>query len=328
MKAFLFKPVLKLLSKVYEVALNITQAFYRKRPGAIRKVNAQVISVGNITSGGTGKTPLTIMLAKHLWIRGKRVAVLTRGYGNDEVHELKRCLNDIPLLVGRDRIRLAHLAVEKHQAEIIILDDGFQHIRLHRDHDIVAINATDPFGNGKLLPAGPLREPLKALNRAHIAVITKATLGKNNLTFIKQKLRDINPKIDIFEADHRPLRFMDFNRHREWGLNYIRGKRIGVLTGIEDPISFERSLYRFGAKIVFAARFNDHHQFSKSEIEKILKDCRSERASVVVTTEKDYHRVKDVLEKINSGIRYHLLVLQIEMRMDDEENFLRRFHHL
>ena len=153
----------KILSSIYGAVVALWKASYEWFPARKKRVSVRVISVGNITCGGTGKTPLTVRLAQWLKEEGKKVAVLTRGYGKDEVQELQKKLPGIPVVVGRDRVRSAHEAVAKHGAEVLILDDGFQHIRLARDLDIVTLNATEPFGPGGLLPTGTLREPLSEL---------------------------------------------------------------------------------------------------------------------------------------------------------------------
>ncbi len=319
----LSEPALALSETIYRSAVKTSQAYYKTNSAAIRKVSAKVISVGNITWGGTGKTPLIIMLARVLSARGKRVAVLTRGYGQDEVYELQNSLAGIPVLVGRDRIRTAQEAIKKYQSEIILMDDGYQHLRLHRDLDIVAINATNPFGNGRLIPRGMLREPLENLSRANVFVITKSALGRENVNLIRQKIRSVNPEALVFEADHRPIRLVDNSKGKSVSLDSIKRKRVGVISGIEDPISFERTVSRLDSDIVYAARFEDHHIYIRDEIVEVLREFKQFDAEYMITTMKDYYRLGRVLRNVDlDGMR--MLILQMEIRMDEQPAFIRR----
>ena len=306
--------------------LKISQASYRYVPLSIQKVPARVVSVGNITWGGTGKTPLVAWLALEIASSGKKVAVLTRGYGKDEVAELRKKLPNIPVLVGRDRIKTAKEAVRKFQSEILLLDDGFQHIRLHRDLDVVTINVTDPFGPGGLIPLGTLREPVEHLSRANIFVLTKSNLGFENVHWIRQRLLSIKPNAVIFEAVHAPIQFMDFRRNRFVSLQNIQGKKIGVISAIGDPHSFEKTLENLGAEIQFAARFQDHHLASSSEFADFLKRCKEVGLKDIVTTEKDFYRMEPFFKR--QGPRdtqnFNFLVLQISFQVDNEEDFIRR----
>jgi len=311
-------PLLAVGEKIYRWGLERDQ----KRAGEPKKLDARVISVGNITWGGTGKTPMVMFLAKSLAEAGQKVAVLTRGYGNDECQELKERLKDVPVLVGKDRYLTGREAIEKHGARWIILDDGYQVWGLKRDHDIVTVNATQPFGNGRLIPAGNLREPLEALSRANTFVLTQSFLGRHNVAHIRQKLREMNPKAQVFEADHHPIAFLDFRNSRPLPLDMIRDQRVAILSGIEDPMSFENTLSRLGAKIVYAARFRDHHTFTQRDLKQVFDACQECRVRYLVTTEKDSYRLANLLKDDRQPTR--LLMLRIELRMDDEETFLER----
>ena len=320
------KIISSVLSSIYRGGLAVSQASYRMVPYSIRKVSARVISIGNITWGGTGKTPLILGLAKELSSAGKKVVVLTRGYGKDEVAELKKKLPDVPVLVGRDRIKTANEAVRKFNAEIILLDDGFQHIRLHRDLDVVTINSTEPFGPGGLIPSGSLREPLENLSRADIFVLTKADIGSKNVHWIRQRLLSIKPDAVIFEAVHEPVQFMDFRKNRYAPLHEIKGRKVAVISGIGDPYSFEKTVENLGADILFAARFDDHHQYTEAEFSEFLHRCKEVGAKDIVTTEKDFHRLEQFFKKKRSNDihNFNFLVLQIEFQVSDEEDFIRR----
>jgi len=325
-RKLIVRPLLSLAENIYGTVIKFWKSYY-STPSRQTRVNARVVSVGNITWGGTGKTPLVILLARLVRAKGAKVAVLTRGYGNDEVHELQANLTGIPVLVGRDRVKSAREAISKHQAELIVLDDGFQHLRLGRACDVVTINATDPFGNERLIPLGSLREPLDSLGRADVFVLTKASLGRHNVNLIRQKLKDINPRALIFEAEHEPVRFIDMSRNQEMDLQVVKGRKIAILSGIEDPASFERILCSLGADVVFAARFDDHHAFTPSEAKDVMKSARELEAWCLVTTAKDYYRLAPLLKKMGSDA-LRILVLHIEIRLDDEESFLRRCANL
>lgn len=314
----LIRPFLGTAENIYRWGLERD----KKRAGEARKLDARVISVGNITWGGTGKTPMVMLLANRLAEAGQKVAVLTRGYGNDESQELKDRLSGIPVLVGRDRYLTGQEAIAKHGARWLILDDGYQVWGLRRDHDIVTINATQPFGNGRLIPAGNLREPLDALARANTFVLTQSFLGRHNTAHIRQKLREVNPGASIYEADHHPLSFSDFRNNRPLGLDMVRDQRVAILSGIEDPMSFENTLSRLGAKIVYAARFRDHHVFTPRDLRQVFDACRESKVRYLVTTEKDSYRLAKLLKDDRQPTR--VLMLRIEMRMDDEEAFLER----
>ncbi len=315
-----------LLSQVYKMGLGLSQASYRYFPSRIKKVKARVISVGNITWGGTGKTPLVAKLARDLAYYGKKVAILIRGYGRDEVWELKRKLPNIPVLVGRDRVKTAREAVEKYQAEWLILDDGFQHIRLHRDLDIVNINSTAPFGPGGLIPLGTLREPLEHLSRAHLFVLTKSNIGSKNVHWIRQQVLSVKPNAMIFEAVHKPVKLVDPMKDRWVSFGELRGKKVAVISGIADPYSFEKTVENLGAEVSLAARFDDHHAFTRSEILDFVKRCQEVGAQEVITTEKDFHRLQPILkqDRPQEWGAVNFLVLHIEFQVDNEEDFIRR----
>lgn len=315
----------RLLAFIYGSALKFWKASYEWFPARKKRVNARVISVGNITWGGTGKTPLTVKLAQALSEEGKKVAVLTRGYGQDEVQELRKKLPGIPVVVGRDRIKTAREAIEKHGAQVLILDDGFQHIRLKRDLDVVTLNSTEPFGPGGLLPLGTLREPLQALTRANIFVLTKCSVGSKNLHWIKQKLNEVKPNAVIFEANHQPLGYEDPMKKRRMDVNGLRQRKVGALSGIGDPYSFEKTVEFLGGEILLAARYDDHHAFSESEVLGFVKQCRDIGLREAVTTEKDYFRIRPILEKRSQDLQgFTFWILQIEFQVNDEEDLIRR----
>ena len=320
------KNIANLLSSIYRAALQFSQSSYRQGPLRIQKAGVRVISVGNLTWGGTGKTPLVAKIARDLSEFGKKVVILTRGYGKDEVAELKKRLPQVPVIVGRDRIRTAREAVKKHGAEVLILDDGFQHIRLHRDLDILTINSTSPFGPGGLIPAGTLREPIEHLSRADLFILTKSDIGAKNVHWISQKIQELKPGAVIFEAVHKPLHFWDPVKDALIPLNELRHKKVATLSGLADPHSFEKTVENLGIVILFAGRFDDHHEYSKNEINDFLKRCHAVGATEVVTTRKDFERLGVFFRKAlpENWKRFNFRVLEIEFQLSDEEDLLRR----
>jgi tetraacyldisaccharide 4'-kinase len=301
----------------------------------MKKVSARVVSVGNITWGGTGKTPIVIRLALRLADQGKKVAVLTRGYGGgDEVEEMKRELGSIPVFVGRDRAKSAERAIREAGAEILLLDDGFQHLGLKRDIDIVALNSTVPFGPGGLIPEGTLREPLESLKRADYFILTQANIGSKNLHWIRQKLHSFKPEAVVFEAVHQPVALEDPATKRRQQPDFLNGRKVATFCAIGDPYSFEKSVERLGAEVPFAARFEDHHRFTPGEIEEFVRHARQLGLKEAVTTEKDDVRLRPVLEQMSrSGASrsetqgFTFWVLKIEADIHDEEDLVRRCLH-
>ncbi len=319
----ILSPVLRCATTVYRYGLNLHQSMYTKGILKTRRVKAHVISVGNLTWGGSGKTPMVIMVAKHLTAMGKKVAVLTRGFGDDEYHELKDRLKGVLVLKGRNRFNNAQKAIREFGADCIVMDDGFQHWPMARDLDIVAINATNPFGNELLIPAGSLREPVENVKRAQCIVLTQAFLGRQNIAMIRRRLKDAGSNAHIFEADHRPKCFVDYRRGRKLPLEMVRNHRIAVMSGIEDPTSLENCVSRLGANIVYAARFGDHHAFSRADVKAVFKSCRECKVKFLITTAKDAQRLKRVLSK-DERSPTRIIVLKIELRMNDEESFVEK----
>jgi len=316
----------KMLAAAYAWVVWVWQSSFRWFPKRSTKVNARVISIGNITWGGTGKTPLVIKAAQFLLEEGKKVAVLTRGYGRDEVKELRDKLPGVPVIVGRDRVRSAQEAIQKHGSEFLLLDDGFQHLRLSRDLDVVTLNAAEPFGPGGMIPMGTLREPLENLVRADLFVLTKCDIGSKNVHWIRQKLNAIKPNALIFEAVHKPVALRDPLRKRTGSLQDLRGRRVAALSGIGDPYSFEKTVEMLGAEVVFAARYEDHHLFNESEVLSFVRKAVAMGIKEAVTTDKDYIRLEAMLSKNahKELSAFTFWALEIQFQVNDEEDFIRR----
>ncbi len=295
-------------------------------------VEARVISVGNITAGGTGKTPATIYFTRRFFDAGQKVVVLSRGYGRsapmdepaavsdgrmvlvspresgDEPYLIAKKLPGVPVVVCGDRVRGAKFAIEKFQPQTIVLDDGFQHIALSRDEDIVVIDCTAPFGFEHLLPRGLLREPLLALRRAATFLLTRADECKHGDTV--ERLKEINPTAEVFLSRHRPVRFSRLDASENFPCDFISGKRVLALSSIGNPMSFETALKRLGAEVAASLRFKDHHWYSPTDMGKIREAARQSRAEHIVSTEKDGVRLGLVAD-----VPKDILLLEVELEM-------------
>lgn len=307
-KIFLFA-----LSLIYGFAIFVRKIFYKCGIFKTHKAMLKVISVGNITLGGTGKTPFVIALSQMLENELKKnVCVLIRGYGWDEQAMLKNKLADIPVIVGQDRARSALKAVRLYGSNTAVLDDGFQHWELFRDLDIVLIDSKEPFGNSQLFPRGVLREPKEALKRADIIVLTKVDKGGKNLDSIKSEITKINRGALFLEAIHKPSHLYDSKARRRHELTFINNKRVMLFSSIGDPAYFADTVIGLGAKIAEHVKFPDHHNYKKSDIDYILKRCSERSFDYIVTTEKDIVKLTRLGLYLSS---YTVLVLAIELNI-------------
>ena len=235
-------------------------------------VNVPVVSVGNLTLGGTGKSPLVAHIAEYYLGQGLNPAILSRGYAagpngtNDEARELRFRLPDVTHLQGRDRVANAARAVASHQANVIILDDGFQHRRLHRTTDIVLIDALCPWGYGHVFPRGLLRESIDGLSRADLACITRSdTVSSERLSELYRDISSVAPNCRIIELTHRPSRLLDANgTSRE--LSELQGRRVAAFCGIGNPTGFRYTLDNLDSKIVAWREFPDHYRYDQETI--------------------------------------------------------------
>ncbi|MGB8930528.1 MAG: tetraacyldisaccharide 4'-kinase [Anaeromyxobacteraceae bacterium] len=279
-----------------------------------------VISVGNVVVGGAGKTPATAAIAERLKARGRRVAILSRGYGavrsdprvvsdgeavlldaaqgGDEPVLLARRLFGVPVLCGPRRAELARRAVVELGADVLLLDDGFQHRSLMRDLDVVLLDAANPFGNGRCLPAGPNREPRAALRRAGLIWLSRVDQvegpdgadGAEALERLRALAREASGK-GVVESRHAPEELLDGTLARPLGLSTLRGQRVLLLSGLARPGSFRRTVEGLGAEIVAERRHPDHHRFTTADVEEALGAAERAGCARVVTTEKDALRL-------------------------------------
>lgn len=319
---FILKGILFIISLFYFFAVKLRLALYNLRIFKAHRLSAPVISVGNITWGGTGKTPLAEAICLYFRSQDKRIALLTRGYGRDEDKILTKNMPGVSVLAGGDRVKNARSAEERGCFDIFILDDGFQHQRIRRDIDIVVINATDPFGSGFQIPAGILREPVSHLSRADLAVITRSDMvPPEALSRIKKDILKVRPDIEIFDSLHQPVSFYT-GQDKELELEYIRGKRVCALSGLGDNRSFLQALKGLGADIGGEFLYMDHHAYVKSEIDEVTEDCKRDSIDTVVTTQKDWVKLKGLLTEGSCGIEF--LVLKIKLKINDEKKFFSR----
>jgi tetraacyldisaccharide 4'-kinase len=323
-KAKLARAGLSSLSKVYHVLITVHRWLINVRIFRDKTLGVQVIAVGNLTVGGTGKTPVVEKFARVLQNEGRKVAILSRGYrskpaplhqrllnkilfredrtpprvvsdgrsllldsemAGDEPYMLASNLRDVIVLVDKDRVKSGRYAIEKYGCDTLLLDDGFQYWRLRgRRHDVVLIDRQQPFGNEHLFPRGTLREPHSHLARAHTIFITKSD-GKTQE--LRERIGRLNATAAIIECVHQPLYFEDVFTGERKGLELLAGKKVASLSGIAQPHSFEESLTRLGGELVYSKRFADHHRFTQQEILNAINRSKKRQADIIVTTQKD-----------------------------------------
>ena len=320
-----------------------------------------VISVGNITVGGTGKTPLVSEIVRHLSGRALRAAVLTRGYGRqrrgrgagpivlrsgpgpgvsggavlldpstadsrvtgDEPLMLARQNPGVPIVIGTDRRETGRLAVEQLGAQAVLLDDGFQHRWLARDLDIVVLDSYDPFGHFRLLPSGRLREPLSSLGRADVLVVTRAPTG-DPLQTLQDVVRRHNAGAPCFRASQRPVSLVPISGGAEIATSSLAGKPVAAFCGIGNPESFRSGLLALDAPVVRFDAFRDHFSYTIGDVTRLLALARRAGAACLVTTEKDATRIDGAaLEPAPPGRALPILVLRIRCEIEEGEAFFK-----
>jgi len=330
------RPILYLLSLIYALTVRVLIFGKRLKP---RPLSCKVVSVGNITLGGTGKTSLVEYIARYLKEKGKKVAVVSRGYKRkvgswelgvgsyevmgDEPFMLQENLKDIPVIVDADRFRGIEQAVRDYGVDTVILDDAMQQWGIKKDLEIVCIDASNPFGNGRLLPRGILREPLSGLKRADIFVLTKTDLSRDTLK-IKSDLEKINPRALIVESVHRPVGFYEIGKKDNvLGVEALKGKTAAVFSGIGDPESFETLIKNLGINIGISFRFSDHHHYAQGDLDNIYQSARKNNIDTVITTEKDAVRISRLP---TPDSRLPTLILRVELVITkNEEQLHNRF---
>jgi tetraacyldisaccharide 4'-kinase len=323
-RAGLFRLFLWILSGLYRLGVRWRLWWFESRLGSVHALGCLVVSVGNLTVGGTGKTPVVELFARELTKRGRKVAVLSRGYksqpvpflqsladrfralehrhpprivsdgrsllldsemAGDEPFMLASNLKDVMVLVDKDRVKSGLHAIRKFGCDTLLLDDGLQFLRLKERIDIVLVDRESPFANRYLLPRGLLREPPEQLRRADIIFITKC--DGRDLSELRAELRRYNKHAEFVECAHKPLHLEEIFTHEVSPLSFLKDLRVGTLSGIARPESFEDGLRKLGVELIYSRRFADHHRFSESEIAKLFERSKARGARAVITTEKD-----------------------------------------
>lgn len=290
---------LRLASVAYGFAMVVRNWMYDR--GWKRSFSAlvPVISVGNLSVGGTGKSPMVAWLAKWFRERDVRVAILSRGYGqlddgrNDEALELELKLPDVPHLQNPDRVASAQLATDELEMQLLILDDGFQHRRLNRTLDIVLVDATDSKTAERLLPAGLRREPLRSLRRASFIIVTRANaIPEADLNKLKSRIGRYIAADRIATATHQPRNLLQYPDEKR-SLETLRGKKVLAFCGIGNPAAFFESLRAIGAELVDQKSWPDHHAYSAEDIQWLISWCNDQRDAILICTVKDWVKIQE-----------------------------------
>ena len=340
------------LSRLYATGQKVRAGCYGRGLLAVKKLPCKVISVGNITVGGTGKTPMTIYLAQKLQQAGARVAIISRGYkgsaesvggsvsdgqnllmnsdqAGDEPYLIASCLKNIPVVVGKNRFEAGRLALRNYRPDVILLDDAFQHLKLKRDIDIVLLDYSQPFGNGYLLPRGTLREAPEALQRASVCIATRAQAetGKNNLAEIKA----IVGQTPIFRSFHEPYVYMVKSGVQkplhemtpQWDhleVQEIQSRKPLGFSGIARNDDFQLTVNRLGFNPVVFREFSDHHRYVADELDGIIRSAEASGANCLITTDKDYVRFAGL-----GSLTMDLIVVGVRMNFAEDEQDLLAF---
>ncbi len=318
--------------------MKIRNLFYRTGIFKSHRLNAKVLSVGNITWGGTGKTSFVSVLAQGLSEKGFKVAILIRGYKRkgkkltiieprpgdldwrqvgDEAYLLASHLGSVPIAVGKNRVKSGREAINRYGADILVLDDGYQYRKLARDLDILMIDTQDPFGNGRLIPAGKLREPVGSVKRADLLVLNGAQKGHDKEGLVS-KLRRYNPSAPIVETRYVVERIFRLENQKESILaTQIRDKSVLGFCGIGNPESFHGTLKDLNVRILDFIVFPDHYPYKYRDIEKIEKQASTRKVDLVLTTEKDRIRLPAIKE-----LEVPIYVVKVENRIISGERDL------
>ena len=345
--------ILNILSIVFSQIIKIRYFLYDKRLLKNSPLGCLVIVVGNITVGGTGKTPVVEKLAKTLQQNGRKVGIISRGYkskneslskkilrfvtngavtppkivsdgknvllssklAGDEPYMLANNLPGVVVVCDKNRVKAGYFAIKDFGCDTLVLDDGFQYLKLKGSLNICLVDSTNPFGNEHLLPRGILREPLHRLSKADYILITK-TKNIQQCEELRQTIRNHNSLAKIIYCKHTPRFLVDLKSEEEKSLDFIKEKKVAIFSGIAYPESFEGTIKEQGAEIIYTKRFLDHHRFSAGEIKTVFMEAFSSGAEMILTTEKDAVR----LPKIFPKIPLYYLRLEIDL-LSNEEDF-------
>lgn len=338
---------LRALSVIFAVLVQLRLWLFKQRIFRPHTLGCQVISIGNLTVGGTGKTPIVEIFARTLQKSGRKVAILSRGYKKDEAPLLTRIvdkltfreriipprvvsdgqrllldsalsgdepymlasnLKDVVVVVDKDRVKAGAWAINKFGCDTLILDDGFQYLNLKHRLDIVLVDRTNPFGNWKMLPRGILREPVRNIKRAGFIFITKS--NGDGADDLKQTLRKYNSDAEIVECRHSPKFLKNVYSNEERPLEFLKDRNIAAISGIARPKGFEDVLTSLGAKVLYHKRYADHHRYSQQEVIDTINRGIQRGAEMIVTTEKDAVRFPWIERR---DVPVYYLRVEIEM---------------
>lgn len=310
-------PVASAASCFYKMGSSLNRSLYDNGYLKRKKFPVPVVSVGNLTWGGTGKTPLVEYLARKIGERGKTALVLTRGYNHDEVEQFKNHLPKAIIGAGKERVKIAEKILHEKPVDIIILDDGFQHQPIVRDVEVVTVNSLNPFGNGNLIPRGILREPIECLSKAQLVVLSNTNLlSPADLQKVRDKIYQAHPQAKIVETYLEPLFFYRSSNHSRIPLEKMIGQKVTTFSGLAAPRSFQMTLGRLQMKTVRNFEFMDHHEYTEQELHEIKRVSESAAAETVITTEKDFYRDPARISKILNP-----LVLATRLRVCAGESY-------
>lgn len=332
--------VLLLCSVFYGIIVNTRELLYKFKILKSAKLNAYVISVGNLTTGGTGKTPVTCEIASYISNSlNKKVAIISRGYGGqlsnkntniisdgknifynsiqagDEPFWMAKNCKDAAVITGKNRVKSGQYAIDNFKSEVLILDDGFQHLKLKRNLDIVLIDGIKAFGNGLLLPAGPLREPVSQVKRADKVIIV------NKRPYDKTAGEQCEKVFDyIYEKYNKETLFCKLKPDKIYDLKTnteIKPPKTLAFAGIGQPDFFFNSLRNNGIELVSEKVFTDHYLYTKPDIKNLIEEAVKKGADSIITTEKDAVKIMPFLNEIDSEIR--ICALKLSVKLDLEE---------
>ena len=323
---FSLRSFLSMFSKVYGGSVKLRRNFYKKAVFQSKRLPCPIISIGNITVGGTGKTPMTIYVAQVVKQLGYKVAIISRGYkgkservggivsdgrvllmtpeiAGDEPYMMAKRLKDVPVIVGKNRFKAGRQAVRKFNPDVIVLDDGFQHLKLQRDLDLVLLDCRKPFGNGHLLPRGVMREPVSALLCADAIILTKSdTVNNNETSSLPKKLRSYERKKPVYRTFHHPFVYKTVKEEKSLfensiqgvlrlNLASIRGRTVFAFSGLADNHNFQQTVKSLKCNVSGFMEFSDHHPYSDRDLKDISAAAKRSMSECIVTTEKDYVRI-------------------------------------
>ncbi len=351
------------LSRIYEVGVQVRLFLWRNRIFRDRTLGCQVVSIGNLTVGGTGKTPVVEVFARALQQAGRRVAILSRGYkstprplwqrilakvtfredqippkvvsdgqsllldseqAGDEPYMLASNLKDVVVLVDKDRVKSGRYAISRFGCDTLLLDDGFQYLALKSRLDICLIDRNAPFGNHFMLPRGTLREPITNLKRADYVFITKSS--ERGSKKLRKAIRQFNETAEIIECTHHPLYLQDVFTGEKHELKTLHELEAAAISGIAVPESFEDGLRRLGVNILYAKRYADHHRYTQQEIINMINRSLKRGAKAILTTEKDAVRFPKI-DRRDIPIYYLRVEIRIVAGAKDFDDAVARICH-